>query len=334
MAAIYGESGAWKDARAPLHRVGLYPETPAAVRELHAPLEQAWVQSESAAVAAYDETTQRLAAHVELSHTEYLAAMAKAQAEYDARIAAIDQQLQPGSPAPGVALGILKWFRNIPLRLRKMIMPYQHDRSLASLGEIPKQARVAQQQHLESRARFLEDYRLPYRQRLDAVNQVLGSNEYAGAIGELDVLDHLQRLPADFAVFADVRLEYERYLYYKEEHLKTAQIDFVVIGPPGVFVVEVKQWSRAFADSGTFHDPYKQSDRASYLCYKMLKEAGLKTKVRTIIATQSQLPAKPANSYTKVLAPSSLCGYIRYFNPALDADRVARLVAFMRRWQG
>lgn len=93
-------------------------------------------------------------------------------------------------------------------------MPYQHDRYLASLGDTPKQARAAQQQHLESRARFLEDYRVPYRQRLDALNQVLASNEYTGAIGELDVLDHLQRLPDDFAVFADVRLEYERYLYY------------------------------------------------------------------------------------------------------------------------
>lgn len=334
MAVIHGESGAWKDARAPLHRVGLYPETPEGVRELHGPLEQAWIESESSAVAAYEETTQRLARHVELSHTEYLAALSRAQAEYDARQTAMNQQLQAGNLAPGVARSILKWFRNIPLSLRKRHMQFQHDRHLTSLDQIPKDAQAAQQRHLASRARFLDEYRLPYRQRLDAVNQVLNSNEYAGAIGELDVLYHLQRLPDDFALFADVRLEYKRYLYYESEHLKTAQIDFVVIGPPGVFLIEVKQWSRAFTDSGTFHDPYKQSDRASYLCYKMLKEAGLQTKVRTIIATQSQLPAKPANSYVKVLASHGVCGYIRYFKPALDAERVAQLMAFMRRWQG
>jgi len=103
--------------------------------------------------------------------------------------------------------------------------------------------------------------------------------------------------------------------------------------PPGVFLIEVKQWSQAFAESGNFHDPYNQCRRASDLCYKMLKEYGLNTKVRTILATRSQLSAKPAESYVKVLTPSALCGYIRYFPQAYDAEQLAHLTAFMRRWQ-
>jgi hypothetical protein len=34
------------------------------------------------------------------------------------------------------------------------------------------------------------------------------SHEYAGAVGEVEVLSQLQALPDDFAVFADVRLQY------------------------------------------------------------------------------------------------------------------------------
>jgi len=47
MAILYGESGAWNDARAPLQKIGLYPEDPTHLRELIGPLEQAWLQSET-----------------------------------------------------------------------------------------------------------------------------------------------------------------------------------------------------------------------------------------------------------------------------------------------
>ena len=79
-------------------------------------------------------------------------------------------------------------------------------------------------------------------------------------------------------------------------------------------MVETKRWSRQFAESGQYHNPFDQVQRARYLCQAVLKQAFGKLPVRSLILSSGSLPEAPADSYTKVLHLADLNGYIRWFN--------------------
>lgn len=165
------------------------------------------------------------------------------------------------------------------------------------------------------------------RRQLNRLIEVAESPEHAGAIAELQMVNVLlSGLPDSYAVFHDVAVRTEDWVYDGHEHRRSAQIDHVVLGPNGVFVVEDKLWSGEFVERGQFHDPYRQVRWAGKLCHLVLSDCvQRKIKVREIIATSGHLPAKPADSYAKVLRPSEVCRFIRWFPPELDDATVQRL---------
>ena len=164
---------------------------------------------------------------------------------------------------------------------------------------------------------------------LEHVKLLAHSPELAGARAELAVIDHLRSLPDGHVVYNDVRLNSSRYRTYNGKPVQSAQVDHVVLGPGGVFVIETKCWSREFAHSGQGHSPVDQVGRASYLCYKLLEERYGKTKVRSIIASQGALPPGEQYKYVKVLRPEGLSRYIGTpRGPSLSATQIERLHRF------
>ena len=131
-----------------------------------------------------------------------------------------------------------------------------------------------------------------FQQDLATMNDVLASKEFAGATAEVAVIDELSSLPAGSLIFNDVRLESGRYIHFEGKPLMSAQIDTLTLTPNGVFVIEVKNWSREFARSGEGFSPYEQASRASYLVFDRLRSAGISVKVRAVIATNGSLPEK------------------------------------------
>lgn len=169
-------------------------------------------------------------------------------------------------------------------------------------------------------------------ERLARLCAVRCSPEYAGAMAEMEAMGFLAQLPDSFSILSDVNLRSAEWIYFDRQHLRTAQLDHVVVGPPGVFVVEVKVWSHEFAQAGAYFDPFQQVKRSSYLCHRILREYLGKVKVRSIIATAGSLPAKPADSYAKVLRPAEVPGYVRWFGPALHQDECEEIVGILRRY--
>jgi len=153
------------------------------------------------------------------------------------------------------------------------------------------------------------------------------SPELGGALAELAVMEALKRLPPDHAVINDVRLVASRFIRYDGKPLQSAQIDHLVLSPAGVFVIETKCWTRAFADSGMYHNPFDQVRRSSYLCHAVLKENFGNIRVRSIIACAGHLPAAgPDQGHVKVLRALEINGYITWFKKEeLSKDRQARL---------
>lgn len=161
---------------------------------------------------------------------------------------------------------------------------------------------------------------------IDYLKRVLESPELAGARAELDVITGLARLSAEHTVFSDLLLTAPRYIHFNGAFLQSAQIDHIVLGPAGVFVIETKHWSKVFAESGEYHDPFDQIERAAYLCYDLLSRKFGEIRVRSIIAYSGHLPAKPADSYVKVLRIPDVAGYTGWFKqPDLTSDLLQRV---------
>jgi hypothetical protein len=166
--------------------------------------------------------------------------------------------------------------------------------------------------------------------RLDTIRE---SAELAGARAELDVIASLARLPDEYTVFSDIRLSAERYIHFNGAPLQSAQIDHLVLTPAGIFVIETKRWSRKFIESGDYHDPFDQTQRAAYLCYDQLRRRFGKIRVRSIVACAGQLPSAPKNSHVKVLAVPELIGYISWFKqPELAPDRLLQVRRYLERF--
>jgi hypothetical protein len=125
-----------------------------------------------------------------------------------------------------------------------------------------------------------------------AMKEVVTSKEFAGAVAEVAVIAELAHLRDGSLIFNDVSVEAERYIHFGGKPLQSAQIDTLVITTAGVFVIEVKNWSREFAHSGEGFSPYEQVSRAGYLVFDLLRSAGMNVRVRSIIATNGSLPER------------------------------------------
>jgi AraC-like DNA-binding protein len=136
--------------------------------------------------------------------------------------------------------------------------------------------------------------------QLQGMKGIIASKAFAGAVAEAAVINELRSLPFGCSVFNDVRLEAGRYIHFGGNPIMSAQIDTLVITPAGVFVVEVKNWSRGFAQSGEGFSPFEQVERASYLVLDLLRRAGFRVQTQSIIATNGSLPAKGDHKVTVV----------------------------------
>ncbi len=87
----------------------------------------------------------------------------------------------------------------------------------------------------------------PQADAIRKLEALMGTPEARGAVGELAVAAELQGLSNDFFVFHDVRLHAASELRFDGKPVKSAQVDHLVVGPTGVFLIETKSWSRSTA---------------------------------------------------------------------------------------
>ena len=150
---------------------------------------------------------------------------------------------------------------------------------------------------------------------VEMLQNLLASPELVGALAELKMIKKLRSLPNNYYVLNDVQLSLEKAMRFDNKWRKTAQIDTLVISPAGIFVIEVKNWSKEFTQTDNYHNPYDQVKWAAYLCYK---QTGIKS--RSIIAHTGNIPPKLEGSYAKALPINEVNGYILYFREKIISD--------------
>lgn len=104
------------------------------------------------------------------------------------------------------------------------------------------------------------------------------------------VLNELTKLPNQFILMKNVflRLSWPVTHQKTSEIVRSCQIDYLVIGPPGVSIIEAKNW-----DDNSFKDmiPYKEADQAGLILFIKLKSYfNKKIPIYNIIITFRKIP--------------------------------------------
>jgi hypothetical protein len=107
--------------------------------------------------------------------------------------------------------------------------------------------------------------------------QIIDANKtfLIGASGEEEVMEHLAFLPDDYHVFNDLKIDFGKWIYWKkgkdgDKNIKTSQIDHLVVGPTGIFLIETKKWRRTDIENKR-SDLVYQIQRANYALWRYLK---------------------------------------------------------------
>ena len=107
---------------------------------------------------------------------------------------------------------------------------------------------------------------------------------HAGAKGENNVIDQLEKLSDSYHVLCGVRLVLPYYVTYNgKKNLRSAQMDVVVISPKGVFLIEVKNWSDNYVQNYDKLNPYEQTDRAGRVLWITLQSVMKNIKVTNVL---------------------------------------------------
>lgn len=98
---------------------------------------------------------------------------------------------------------------------------------------------------------------------------------FYGAEGEERVARALSKLPETYTVINDYRLEFSRPIYdrNRDDRIYSMQIDHVVVGPTGLYLVETKNWSRDSVENTELFSPIKQLKRSSFAIFVLLNQA-------------------------------------------------------------
>jgi len=150
----------------------------------------------------------------------------------------------------------------------------------------------------------------------------------AGKKGENLVRNKLSQLDNGHHIFWDVNVEMSRYITYNDKrNLRTAQIDFVVVSKKGVFVIEVKNWSRGFLNQKKYFSPYEQVDRASRLLWIALKSSSNPRVTGVLLSLGGIMRSDPKYKYVFVSDLDGINDFLQGGNDNLsqqDVDRIRK----------
>ena len=98
---------------------------------------------------------------------------------------------------------------------------------------------------------------------------------FYGAEGEERVTRELSKFPDTYTVINDYRLEFSRPIYDRnnDDRIYSIQIDHVVVGPSGLYLVETKNWSRDSVENTELFSPIKQLKRSNFAIFVLLNQA-------------------------------------------------------------
>ena len=332
MAVVVGESEAWASVKASLQEKHLEVSDPADLVPLLHKLRRRYEKGLDPLYQAFDQKLSRDEAALAAVQAGLASEIARQTHPLLEEVRRIERALEENRSCSWLRRFTILLFPTLRLKARKRAVCASRDKITAALHNDLLLRREKQEFNRQNRTQIVADRHQQYADQATLVEQVLNSPELAGAQAELDVLACLQELPDNYHVYCDLKLRAHRSIRFAGDYLQSAQIDYLVVGPSGVFVLEVKRWSRQFIAQGDYFDPYQQVGRSAYLCYDLLWTYGEKTRVQSILVNCGAIPPPAGEDYyVQVVTPLELLGsLVRYRGRTLDAAAVNEAIAVLK----
>lgn len=310
-ATLIGASGAWKDVVDRLEAAGVIVSRPKDIEPKLRELREGYNQKIAQIRADIANEIQLLADEIQQNKLRFESLAVAKHQEVMAAIYQLDIQIAALEQEVGVWKKFVNWFKIKSREYgKKRLLRGEHNYIQSLRAAISqKERRLLHTQQNETR--IFEERKRELDVAIATLENILHSPDLAGAQAELEIEELLKTLPSGHYVLSNVRLQADEYIHFDGQALQSAQIDYLVVSAAGVFVLEVKRWSRNFAASGDFHNPYQQVKRAGYLCYRLLRDRNFNTRVQNIIVNLGSLPEREDHeARVYVLRPNRLIAYI------------------------
>lgn len=183
-------------------------------------------------------------------------------------------------------------------------------------------------------------------QQLDRKKAIVdkANNYIYGAIGEQKVVKALEFLSNDYILINDFNISFHPALYFskEDEYIKTIQIDHILVGPAGVFLIETKNWSNNSLENRNLRSPVRQVKRSSFALYLLLHNevsnlklsldkhhwGDKKIPIKNLIALTNTAP-KEEFQYVKILTLNEIVSYVNYFKPIFSSEETQKIADFL-----
>ena len=173
------------------------------------------------------------------------------------------------------------------------------------------------------------------------------NNFIYGALGEQKVVKTLETLTDEYFLINDFKVSFSPALYNRQEndYIKSVQIDHLLVGPSGIFLIETKNWSEKSLENLSLRSPVEQIRRASFVIFYLLNNdksnyhlrleghhwGDKKVPIKNLIVLINTKP-KEEFQYVKILTVNELLGYVNYFKPIFsytETKKIADMILFM-----
>jgi len=170
------------------------------------------------------------------------------------------------------------------------------------------------------------------------------NNFIYGALGEQKVVRTLEALSDEYFLINDFSVSFSPAIYNRQDndYIKSVQIDHILIGPSGIFLIETKNWSQNSLENLSLRSPVQQIRRSSFVLFKLLNSEmsnshlGLyrhhwgekKISTRNLIVLTHTKP-KEEFQHVKILTITELLGYVNYFKPIFSNTETQRIAEFL-----
>ena len=124
--------------------------------------------------------------------------------------------------------------------------------------------------------KWVEQYASNEIQRQEMILAVFKENRHLfyGAEGEERVLMELLKLPDTYTIISDYCLNFVSPIYDRrnDDRIYSIQIDHIVFGPTGIYLIETKNWSKSSTENIDLLSPVKQLQRHNFAMFVLLNQ--------------------------------------------------------------
>jgi hypothetical protein len=166
-----------------------------------------------------------------------------------------------------------------------------------------------------------------------------------GSIGEIRAIELLKQLPEQYYIINDVRKIFDPPIYNRNENdrIYSIQLDHMVIGPTGIFIIETKYWSQKSIENKYLYSPIKQLNRSSYALFVLLNGMIKDKKVAVFSNNWGQFKISISNillmlntstdqqfQFVKLLTKDNLINYITKGRVIFNEEQIRYLVRTLK----